>query len=458
MNTIAEKLASFAIGLSYEQIPKEVVSKAKMCILDCFANMLASGTKFSNEQLAAIIGKFPQSGESTIFGLFQKRACLDAVFINSIMARYLDIDDGDLEARGHPGTVIVPSSLAIGEMYHATGKEVLAALVAGYDVYLKIGKLINPIHRNRGFDTTGTGGVFSAATVASKIMKMDLTQIVSALGIAGSLAAGLNEYHSDGSMTKLLHSGFGSRNGIFSAFLSQSGMTGPKAVIEGNEGFIHALVGDVDEDHKTEIVSSIGNKWEIMDLYFKRYGCLRRTHTVVDAAIYIAENNDLDIEAIERIEVHASSFVVELGAKTPQTLVDGQGSIPFCVALALVFKKAGIDEFSVENINDPKIVSLSKKVSLHIDPQFEQKFRGNQQSAWSSRVKLKLTSGKELSHTVIYPSGDPENPIPEEELINKFNDMASHALQKINTQRLKEIIFEFEAIEDLSTFYDEIME
>jgi 2-methylcitrate dehydratase PrpD len=259
-------------------------------------------------------------------------------------------------------------------------------------------------------------------------------------------------------MTKLLHSGFGSRNGIFAAFLSQSGMTGPRAVIEGNEGFIHALVGDVDEDHKTEIVSSIGNIWEIMDLYFKRYGCLRRTHTVVDAAIYIAEKNDLDIEAIERVEVHASSFVVELGAKIPQTLVDAQGSIPFCISLALVFKKAGIDEFNLENLNDPKIISLSKKVSLHIDPQFEKKFRENEQSAWSSKVKITLASGKELSYTAIYPSGDPENPIPEEELINKFNDMTSHALQKINIQRLQDIIFEFEKVDDLSTFYTEIME
>jgi 2-methylcitrate dehydratase PrpD len=458
MASISEKFASYSKNLKFDQLPDEVIHRAKMCVLDCFSNMLASGAKFSKKKLMSIMNNFAEFPEATVFGAFRKMSCMDAAFLNSIMARFLDIDDGNLEARGHPGTVLVPSAFALGEKLHKSGKDLLTSLVIGYDVYLKLGKLINPIHRNRGFDSTGTVGVCSASAVGSSLMGLSKKKIVSAFGIAGSLAAGLNEYHSDGSMTKILHSGFASRNGLFASMLSKANITGPKTVFEGKEGFIHALVGDVNETHQKNIIKSIGKDYEILNLYFKRYGCLRRTHTVVDGAIYLAEKHKLNVNEIKKVEVHTSSFVSELGTKTPKTLVDAQGNIPFCVALALNFRKAGIGEFSLDNLKNSRLISLSKKVSLHIDPDFEKKFQQNQQSPWSSRVIVILRSGRTYSHTVIYPSGDPQNPIPDSELMEKFNDMVSLSLSDPQKERLKEMILNFENIKNLAVFYQDFME
>jgi 2-methylcitrate dehydratase PrpD len=450
--SVTEKLAAFAEGVSYDRLPPEVIQRAKMAILDSFANMLACGVHFEPATLARVIGQFSPSGESTVYGLFQKRSCADAALINGLMGRILDLDDGHLAGRGHPGALLVPTVFSLGEKALKPGKEALAALVVGYEAYTRMGKTMNPMHRDRGFDTTGTIGVFAAALAASRLLGLSAVQMVWSMGIAGSMAGGLNEYLSDGSMPKNLHPGMAARNGILSAQLAQAGISGPKTVLEGKRGFIQALVGKIDAE---KIVADLGKSYGIMDTYFKRHACMRRIHAAVDCACYLAGEKKIDPKRIAKIMVHTSSFIMELNNPNPETIVAAQGSVPFCVALAFLFGRVGLAEFVPENLKNPALLALVKKVEVRVAPEFEKAWRSDPAAPWSSKVEVVLDSGKSESTSVEYPMGEPQNPIPPAELARKYDGMAS-VLAPGKRALLRERIEKLESIANLADFYQGI--
>ncbi len=450
--SVTEKLAGFAEGISYERLPPEVTQRAKMAILDSFANMLACGVNFKPETLSAVIGQFSPANESTVYGLFQKRSCADAALINGMMARILDLDDGHLAARGHPGALLVPTVFSLGEKAQKSGKEALAALVVGYEAYIRMGRTMNPAHRDRGFDATGTIGIFAASLAASRLLGLTVEQTVWSMGIAGSMASGLNEYLSDGSMPKNLHPGMAARNGILSAQLAQAGISGPKTVLEGKYGFIQALVGKIDV---AKITADLGKSYGIMETYFKRHACMRRIHSAVDCACYLAGVKKIDPKRIAKVIVHTSSFVMELNNPNPETIVAAQGSVPFCVAMALLFGRVGLAEFIPENLKNPALLALIKKVEVRVDPEFEKRWRSTPDSPWSARVEVVLDSGTRDSYSVEYPMGEPQNPIPPEEMARKYDGMAS-VLPAAKRALLRERIEKLESIRNLAEFYQGI--
>jgi 2-methylcitrate dehydratase PrpD len=447
--SITEKLAGFANGVVYDRLPQEVTQRSKMAVLDSFANMLACGVQFEPEILAKVIDQFGPSNESTVYGLFQKRSCADAALINGLMGRILDLDDGHLAGRGHPGALLVPTVFSLGEKAQKSGKEVLAALVVGYEAYTRMGKTMNPMHRDRGFDTTGTIGIFAAALAASRLLGLSIEQMVWSMGIAGSMAGGLNEYLSDGSMPKNLHPGMAARNGILSAQLAQAGISGPKTVLEGKRGFIQALVGKVDVEM---ITVDLGKSYGIMETYFKRHACMRRIHAAVDCACYLAGEKKIDPKQIAKIIVHTSSFIMELNNPNPETIVAAQGSVPFCVATAFLFGQVGLAEFIPENLKNPSLLTLLKKVEVRVDPEYEKVWRENPQAPWSATVEVVMDSGQRESHSVEYPMGEPQNPIAPSELARKYDGMAA-VLPSDQRALLQERIEKLETIQNLADLY-----
>lgn len=454
--SVSEKLSRFAANLRYEHIPPEIVQRAKMCIMDSFSNMLGVGQEERREVLK-MAGHFPESKEATVYGLFRKASCSDAALMSGFMARVLDLDDGTVAARGHPGTVLIPAVFSAGEKYHRSGRDVVVALIVGYETYVRLGAAINPAHRNRGFDTTGTVGVCAAALATSRVLGLDAEKMVWALGISVSLAGGLYEFVSDGSMPKNFHPGFAARNGILAAQLAQAGVTGPRTAFEGKDGFFRALVGEANGRLAGKVTDGLGDSFAISEIYFKRHACMRRIHAAVDAAILISKEHSLDAHRIKKAVVHTSRFVSELKNPSPTSIVAAQASVPYCIAVALARKQASIPEFTPEVLKDSLIQALANRVEIQVDAEFEAGSSSRKKSPWAARVEVFSDAGEIHTQAVDYPIGDPENPISLAELEEKFLSMASNSMDRTRTQRLREKIDELETVKDMSEFYQDFM-
>ena len=207
MDTLSGKLASFIVGLNYKSLPPEVTQKAKHCLMDTLGAALA-GSKTAEALIAKRLAlKLSQKKEAALFTGTGRVGMLEAAMANGIMSHALELDDGNRFAQGHPGVCVIPAALALGEKEKIKGKDLIPAIVAGYEVFSRVGAGGNPSHFNRGFHTTGTVGTFAATAAAGRLLKLNESRMVSALGIAGSQAAGLFAFMADGTMTKTLHAG-----------------------------------------------------------------------------------------------------------------------------------------------------------------------------------------------------------------------------------------------------------
>lgn len=409
---ITEKLASSLKNIQYDKLPEEVISKAKLCFLDFLAVSLRGSKTESGEIVKKI---FNSKEESTILGS-KKASSTDAAFCNGIFAHCLDLDDGHRYAQLHPGCTVIPAALSLAEAREKNGMELIEAMVAGYQVSITIGKLINPKHRNNGFHSTGTCGAFGAAAAACKIMNLTIEETLNALGLAGTQASGLLESDHSGSMAKHLHAGRSAQSGVISALLAENGFTGAKSIIEGDEGFYHAMVSQEDiPDDKYKTLDE--NKYHILDVYFKKYPLCRHLHSSIDATIAIREDmnqEELKTNLIESIYINTYNIAAEHDIYNPKTVEDIRQSLPFAVAISLLEGAPNIDNM---NIND-ETISLASKVIIETDKGMDNLYPNKRPSKITVKTKNNI-----YSKFVDLPMGEPENPLRMQSLIKKFHDL-----------------------------------
>lgn len=283
------------------------------------------------------------------------------------------------------------------------------------------------IHYEMGFHPTSTCGVFGAAVTASKLLRLDEDQILSAVGIAGSMAAGSLEFLADGSWTKRLHPGLAAQSGMQAAMLAAEGFRGPSTILEGRDGFLSSYSRDADPEVVTR---DLGQTFEILRTSVKPHACCRYMQTPIDAIGALATQHDIRPEDVDRIEVAVLEagwpLVCEPAARKygPESIVDAQFSMPFGAAIAVLYRDGALERFTVENIQSPEIRSLMEKVVLTKDPRIEAGFP----SEWAARVSVRLKDGRHYEGCVRHPKGDPENPLTSDELIAKFRSLAGAVL------------------------------
>jgi len=451
---IAQNLANFVSSLSYQSLPAEVVEKAKLCVLD-FLGVATAGceTEWCMKvlQLMREIGGKP---ESTVLKYGDKIPSPNAALINGTMGHSWDFDDTHY-SQLHPGTVIVPTALAIAEREGATGKDFLTAVTAGYELMTRITLAVNSppkrSHTLRGFHPTATCGTFAAAATAGKILNLNSDKLVNALGIAGSFAAGLLEFLADGAMTKRLHPGKASHDGILSALLAEKGFTGPRSVFEGRDGFLRAYS---DDPKPEELVKDLGKKFEILAVEFKTYSSCRSTHASLDALINIIKSHHLSPEEVEEIIVEVSTLdwyiagqPIEL-KRNPSTPLEAQMSIPFCIALMMIEGKIIPSQFTPTNIRNEKILAIAKKVNVVARQEFDLE---QSKGAMPAIVTIKTKNRGKLSARVNYPKGSPEQPLSKKDVEEKFIQLAS---QIIPTESVIKVVNELEKLESITILTD----
>ena len=284
--SITRDLTNDCDGLKFRQLPEEVVDRVKYFFLDFIGVACRGAREDSSKRMYRFIkemGQYRQGG--VIIGTKDRALHFYSALANGTAGHAIEMDDVNNESSLHPGVVIFPTALATSEMAGSSGKALIEAVVSGYEVMIRLGKAIGPENSyQRGFHPTGTCGVFGASVTASKLMRLKRDKMVSAMGIAGSQAAGSMEYLAQGAWTKRLHPGWAALSGMIAAQLAQKGFTGPTSIIEGRDGFLHAYSNRADP---SKVLDGIGSGFEILRTSIKPHACCRYMQPPIDALLKI---------------------------------------------------------------------------------------------------------------------------------------------------------------------------
>lgn len=437
-----QNLSKFISNYRYEQATIESINTAKAAFLDFFGvtyrGMKEEASIIARNTVEEIFsGNFDLNLQASVIGSDLKTDVLSAAFINGVAAHVLELDDGHRGAQIHLGAVIFPTALAISESHDLSGKEFLEAVVVGYEVGILLGKIVNPEHRNKGFHTTGTIGTFVAGAVASKLLNLDENQILNALGLCGTQAAGLLESDHGGTMGKSLHAGKAVYNGILSAFLARNGFTGSGTIFEGDEGFLKTMVFDntdysMDSFSLEDVLSDVGNV-RVRDIYFKKYPFCRHLHSSIDTALKLKASIGDEYDHIENVAIKTYAVAAEHNNFNPKNVEELKQSLPYAVAISLVVGEATVDEISqliefglLDNYSTVDTVKSIKNLVNGMIIISDDKLNRLYPSKRPSNVIIKLDDNFRngvFQNITLLPKGDYENPFQLRELIEKFKGL-----------------------------------
>ncbi|HMK51387.1 MAG TPA: MmgE/PrpD family protein [Thermodesulfobacteriota bacterium] len=447
---ITQELAKYCYSLKFRQLPEEVVDRVKYFFLD-FIGVACRGSQENSSRtmyhLVEELGHARQGG--TIIGTRGRASFIYAALANGTSAHAIEMDDVNNEASLHPGVVVFPAALATSEMVGGAGKKFIEAVVLGYEVMIRLGRALGPQNSyKRGFHPTGTCGFFGSSVAVSKIMGLKREGMISAMGIAGSQAAGSMEYLAQGAWTKRFHAGWAALGGMVAAQLARKGFKGPSSIIEGRDGFLHSYSDGADQ---SKVLEGIGTQHEILRTSIKPHACCRYMQPPIDAILKIVKENDLSPEKVEKVRVGILSAGARLIAEpleekyTPQSIVDAQFSMPFGAAVAILYRKAGLDEFQLSKIRSEEVKRMMRRVECVKDPDLEKTFP----KQWCATAEIFTKDGKRYFTRVEYCKGDPENPLSWDELIEKFHDLSSGFWTRDRRSKIVEAVKKLDKIQDL---------
>ena len=453
MTGITEQLADFAAGLNPAKLPEEVSARAALLIFDLTGIMVRArhDAESTPSLIRAVERLGMHHGECRVLGDNRGYSPTAAALINGTLAHSLDFDDTHAAASLHSSAPILPAALAAAEMTKASGRDLIAACVAGYEIQVRLSYALNPSdHYDRGFHPTATCGVFGAAAAAGKLLGLDAAGIVSAFGIALSQAAGSMQFLADGAWTKRSHVGQAAANGLICATLAAEGFRGPKEAFEGNWGF---LKGYSPQPEPERAVENLGEKWETMELAVKPYPSCRYSHAPLDGLIALKQANQITPEEIQSVEVGVSSTGHKLiGApeelKTnPVSVVDGQFSMPFCAAVVLSEGNLVWDDYPT-HLKNSSTLDLCRKVRTLVDERAESVFPREM----SGSVNLKTSRG-DFQTFIEVPKGEPGNFMSEEEFRNKFNGLCQPYLNENRREEFSDSLLGLEKAEEVASVF-----
>ena len=434
-NTITQSLARFVARCDLGTVPEDVVHRAKLYALDTLVVALAGANMRSSQIIADVVDKLGGNPSCSVIGWSIRTSPVLAALANGTISHAVELDDDHRTSVLHPGTVVVPAALAMAEHLRTSGKIFLEGVIAGYEVMTRIGDAFLGQQYYEGFHSTGTCGVFGAAAAAGRILGLDEKKLVTAFGIAGTQAAGLGEWATDGSWIKRLHPGKSAEAGILAVLLADGGFTGPSTIIEGNQGFLKAFSYDRKWDADT-ILEGLGKTYRGHGTSFKPYACCRFSHQVVDAALAAITKHNIRPENVSGVvvRIHTTAyeklFQPEARRYRPQTIVDAQFSIPYIIATAIFHGSPMPEHFTEQTIRQTDTLALASRIKGTPDDEYEKQYP----LRYPTTVTFRMSDGTEYSEYADLPSGDPENPryqqnpaLYEQEILMKVRALLSSA-------------------------------
>jgi len=426
-------LSRYVSRLGYRDLPSDVAAYTKLLVLDHLASAMAGYkvNKVFNRAVWEVIGGMGGKPESTVLFGGGRLPAAHAGFINAVYGHGADIDDGNRTATGHPGSAIIPAVLSLAEAHGLCGQDAIAAIVAGYDVYVRLGNIMLPSHFLRGFHSTGTIGAVAAGAASARILGLDEDGVRRAISLAAVQASGLHEVSDSGQMAKPINPGNAARTGILSALLSRAGADAPKDPLEGDKGFLKAFADGADW---STLPDDLGRHFKITTCYIKLYPACRHAHAPVDAAMRLREAGIPELDAIETIKIHTYPSAIQIAGSIfePKNEAEAKLSITFAAATAMVTGHFTLDDLKNGGHLSDEVRGLIGKMQMVNEPALQNREAGIR----GARIDICLKDGTVRSETVPLPKGDPEVPLQSGDMLEKLRSCASDLYDKDAQQRL----------------------
>lgn len=443
-NTAVAKIAHHAASLTYEQLPQIAIIRARQLILDTIGTALGGYQTRLGKLAADFAVRMHPGDEATLIADGRRSTVEGAAWANAVMAKHLGMDDSHRTC-GHVAAEVVPAVLALAEQHHLSGRQVIVALVAGYDVMNVIQPHVAKWQREQGLDHKGQAGSMAAAVTAAVAMGLDEGQIAHSLALAMDMACGTEQYVYDAGFcdTKDLLAGYAARNGIYAAKLAAFGFQGPPGALDGAYGYFRAFGPGFDP----ACLEPLGKSYAIAETAFKPHAGCRQVHSCVDAVQVLMNAHHPALDQIAEIEVgiyHKAmtpDFRVNL---TPQTI--GQAGFSLPVTASVVLTRGSWYREDIETYDSPEAARLRRLVKVYLDAQIEAAYPKQNGCV----VRLTMNDGQRFEGRVNYAKGEPENMLSDDEFAQKFRYLNGSLLPEAQVSDLRQQISRLEQLDRLS--------
>ncbi|WP_202731386.1 MmgE/PrpD family protein [Achromobacter xylosoxidans] len=407
--------------MRFEDIPAPVLRRAEDLLLDCLASILAGASArpaLAIDRYAAAMG--PADGPSEILINRRRTSPVFAAMVNAAAAHVVEQDDVHNGSVFHPAAVVFPPALAVAQALGRSGRDLLVAAVAGYEVGIRIGEFLGRSHY-KIFHTTGTAGTLAAAAATGRLLGLSPAAMLDAFGSAGTQAAGLWEFLRDAADSKQLHTARAAANGIAAAYLAQEGFTGARHILEGPQGMAAGMSSDADPARLTD---RLGTRWALAETSFKFHASCRHTHPAADALQQVLREHKLAESDIARVVAHVHQGAIDvLGPVVdPRTVHQSKFSMGTVLGLIARQGRAGLPEFDAA-LDDPAVADFRGRVTMELDPEVD----GAYPQRWIGKVTVHTRDGRVLHGRVDEPKGDPGNTLSRDEIETKTLSLGRYA-------------------------------
>jgi len=416
----SRELAEFAAGLRAEDIPAEVLERTTDLFLDWFGSALAGKAARPVESIARFMHAMgPQAGPSEVLIDRRGSSPLVAATINAAASHFAEQDDVHNGAVFHPAAVVFPPALAAAQALRLSGRDLLVAAVAGYEVGIRVGEFLGRSHY-RVFHTTGTAGTLAAAAATGRLLGLSADGMQHAFGSAGTQSAGLWEFLRDGADSKQLHTAHAAGAGLSAAWLAADGFTAARRILEGDRGMAAAMSSDAEP---ARLTAGLGRRWTVLETSFKFHASCRHTHPAADALLQCMRTHRLEAADIQRVTafVHQGAIDVLGPVVDPQTVHQAKFSMGTVLGLAAVHGRVGLAEFDA-GFRHPDVIALRDRVDMVLDDEVDSAYPAR----WIGKVQVRTNDGRILQARVDEPKGDPGNTLSREELDEKAIRLAGY--------------------------------
>ena len=439
-------LARFGAALQYDDIPAAVVARIKLSLLDSLGCCLFGASLPWTKKVAELADHEGAKPAATLIGLGRKTSAALAALVNGTSGHAFELDDIHKESIVHAGSIATPVALGLGEARgRTTGRDVLTAMVAGYEIGHRVGNAATMSLFFRGFHPQGTSGTYVAAATAARLLGLDAQRFQHALGIAGSQAGGLMAAQ-EGAMVKRFHSGRAAQSGVYAAQLASRDFTGILDALEAPYGGYLSTYSD--KPDPARLTAGLGTTWETLNVGYKPHASVTSIHSALDGLAAIMQEQQLRAGDIARVEAGLSpmTHVHCAWEYKAQGVTAAQMNLYYGMAVIALDGAAFTEQFRESRLSDPRILDFISRISAHVDPEVEQMgapFRH------ASRVKITTRDGRVFEKLSLHRRGSPENPLSPEEVVHKFRNVVAPCMNQAAAERIVTAVDGFEMLPDI---------
>jgi 2-methylcitrate dehydratase PrpD len=435
---LSEALARLVVETRWQDIPAPVRHETKRALLNWLGCAIGGSGEIAVETSLKVMTPFSGKPEATVLGRSERLDALSAAFINGVSANVYAFDDTHLRTVIHPSAPLLPALFAMSELRPVSGIDLLLAFVLGVEVECRIGNAVSPQHYSHGWHITSTCGVIGAAAAVAKLLDLDHQHMLWALGAGAMQSAGLVE--NLGTMAKNLTVGNAPRGGMIAAMLAEGGMNSSLTPLEGRFGFLNVM--SAAPPVPTAITSGLGETWELMQNTYKPYPSGVVMHPVIDACLELREQG-LTAEDVEHVTVKGAPLLRERGDR-PKPINGREALVSnhHCVAIALIYGKAGVEEFTDAVVDNPAVRALGARVSCEDDLSIPVE---------GAAVEVTTKTGGHLRAYVPAARGSLARPLSDADIETKVRGLISFAAPSVDASKLIDAAWRFDELDDAST-------